>query len=1060
MKRCAHFYVALLVLLTLVSSADARRGNPSSGSSVDLQFYLVDSDDDHPKAPQFTFVDTVYNYGQWVRITGFANTDDASVAYTNSKFNFQISPATYSLFDGVISTNGTASLRVPGNVSFSWHSPMNRVLPLNNMVDTFAMFAPLWADWELRTAGDSTKIFARITNDSAYISYYNLALKGTNGNIRATFQIAISRADSSVTYQYRSFDGTYAGITAEEIIQRVATIGIQGVASVGTMYLHKGHYYATTAGSAMYAKDLHDGLAIKFFRIKNHLVSARAITFPTTERQELAQNNFTFSGAATNWTSDEEMVYYDFSVRNVSTGLTITTKYDSLITYSNLPSFYSGPTYQGLPCGEYQATLSVRMPKYGSDTWLHDNTVRRTFYVLSSSLNFPFYEQFNSGLSGCTWASIGAEVLPSDEVMYFPVAPRTGSDGALVMDRRDLAGKRYTNPFASDTLTSAPINMSGKQDVYLTFSYQRGLKGDESEAGSQKYTQHGPEMQVTQTSGGGGIVEHADTLLVEGLLASGSKWNPSAASWTVLHTITGGLDRTTNKVRVKLPSSVISDHFRLRFRLQSREHGSWIGYPHDDNDAWVIDGIQISSPKNGETEFEVTHIDLGNRYYTTVPRDVKFIRPRVTISNNGRNAGLGTFVVRLIIRDQLNREVYHKSQSFAFPNSFADTVITMQDWDIRGSQGGTFTARTYFEHNFSELYRANDTGLVQRSFSIHDVYALDDGQPDTVSTLTAAPLEWYYKFVPLTSDSLRGVDLYFLGPQSGTSWTMEFRRQGNLIGTRQFSVAPEGRGWMRKTFAPIYLPGDTIEIHVTQTLGNPIGGDASKGLIWTRSLDSTFTVFYPEIINQFALKDRAIYYGGQTTMNNGGVLLPMARLVYSGASQFLPVELVSFSGDRVGEDVELRWRTAKEENSRAFTIERFEDDSWSRVADVAAKNARQGAMYSTADAYAPASALRYRLIEHDLDGTSRVIGHVNVGALGESNTLTFDVYPNPAQHTINLRLNGAMPEKVSVRDMMGRVVMTAFGKSELDLVELSPGTYFVTVEANGQQMIRSFVIDR
>lgn len=1058
MKCCVHLCLFLLAFLTLTDPIQARRGNPASNSAPSTQMFLVDSDDDHPMTPQYRFVDTLFNPGQWNRVTGFANNDDASVAITNlANWNFQ-ALVTYPMFDGTISTNGTIALRFPQNAVISWHKTNNQPMPIVNLIDTFTILAPLWADWELRTTGDSTKIFYRVTADSFYVTYYNLALKGTEGQIRATFQVTVSK-DTTISYHYRSFDGVYAGLTAEQIIQRTATIAYQAKGYLGINYLNKGHYYAISAGSSMYAKDLHDGLAIRMFRMKNHLVNARTITFPTAERQELPVNNFTFAGAGANWQPGDYMVYYDFAVKNLSTNTTITTKADSMMTYEGFSSFYEGPTYQGLPCGEYQVTMTVRMPRFGTDTWVLDNVLRKNFYVLSNSLSFPFYEQFNEGLSGCTWANIGAEVKPAADVMFDPVAPRNGQDGALVLDRTDLTGFRYTEPFAGDTLTSAPINMAGKSDVYLNFSYQRGLKTDDREAGSQTKLKIGPDMQV-MNSGGAGVSEHADTLVIEGLLSTGARWNPAASSWIVLHTITGGLDRKTNKVRIKLPSSVISDHFRMRFRLKSRENGTLIGYPHEDNDSWVIDGIQLISPKSGETEFEISQVDLGVSYYTTVPRDVRFIRPKVTVSNNGRNAGLGAYLLRMIIHDQLNREVYHKSQSFVFPNSFTDTVITLQDWEIRGSQGGVFKVRTYFEQNYGEIYRANDTNFTTRAIQINDVYALDDGEADTVGSLVASPLEWYYKFVPLTSDSLRGMDLYFLGAQAATSWQLEFKRGGNVIGNRQFNSTPNVRGWLRSSFAPLYLPADTIQIHITQTVGSPIGGDGSRGLIWTKSLDPTFTVFYPEIINQFALKDENLYYGGTATQQNGGVLLPMARFVYSGAQQYLPVELVRFTAKRVGEGVDLAWRTAREENTRSFSVERLLNDEWQFVAEVGAKNSRLGSEYFSQDAFAPFSQTTYRLTEQDLDGTSRIIGHVNIGAIGEAEVLDLRVFPNPASSILSLRLSGAIPERIVVRDVVGREVLTGTGVSELDVTALSAGTYFVQVEANGQHLTRSFVIQR
>jgi hypothetical protein len=1065
MKRCVVTLLGLLALwsTSLIGNAEARRGNPVSNASPNLQYFVVDSDDDLGLKPQVMFVDTLVNHFQWTRVTGFTGTDDGAASIVSSTtWGFNVAGAAYTMLSGAVSTNGTISLQPNGqnntltHTAYSWSKPQNRTMPINNFIDTFAVIAPLWADWEFRTAGDSTKVYYRVIADSAYISFYNLALKGTEGQIRATFQVVFAK-DSSITFQYKSFDGTYAGRTAEEIIQQLATIGV-GSPTVGTNYLHKGLYYATSAGSAIYAKDLHDGLAVRFLRVHKHNLSARSIVFPASEGAELTSSNFTFNGIVNNWADDEFMAYFEFRVKNLTTGTTVTTKIDSIMSYSGFPMQYIGPTYQGLPCGAYEVTMTVSAPSLGPDTWTWDNRIVRRFYVLSPQ-SYPFYEQFNSGLPGCAWGNLNAGVLPAQEIMYEPVAPRTGTDGALVLDRVDFTGKRYIDKFSGDTIVSGPIDLTGKSNVSLTLSYQRGLKTDVIEGGVLSALRVGPEAAIS--AGTGGTPDVADSLVIEGLLSSGAKWNPAASAWVVLHTLTGGIDVRTNKVRLKLPSNMISDHFRLRFRLKSREHGTLLSLPKDDNDSWVIDGIEINSPGNGQTEFEVISSSLGNGDYTRVPRDVRFLKPTVRLGNNGQNIGLGSVGIRTIITDQLGREVYHKTQGFAFPQSYADTVIQMQAWDIKGSQGGVFSIKSYVESNFSEIYRANDTNTTTRSLIIGDAYAIDDNEPDTVGSLVRAPLEWYYGFVPVTDDSIRGVDLFFLEPQGATSWQMEFRRGSTLLGQRNFSVTPTERGWIRATFTPLALPYDPMRIHVTQTVGSGIGGDASKGLIFQTVSATTpsFKPLFPQIVDSFTFANSTPIYGGAATLANGGVLLPMMRLVFSGSLNFLPVELIRFAGSRNGDDVHLNWKTAAEENSRGFMIERQNGDEWMFVGDVNARNSKLGADYILEDKLAPLSELKYRLTSQDLDGTSRIIGHVTVGPNG-SNLVDLRVYPNPTVNMLNFSVNGAMPESVVLTDALGREVKSAFGVNELEVSDLSVGTYFLRVEANGQTFVRSVAITR
>jgi hypothetical protein len=241
-----------------VSNAMLRRGNPTQGnpgrSNPRYSFYIVDSDDDSPLAPSYNFVDT--SYGSWMRMTNWPNNDDACDtvprAYDSIDFLYFNSPTwilpppylvvpplgpSFETAGGWVSSNGTIGLSGPDS------SPVNVAFPsalVNN-----DLVAPLWADWEFRTSGDSSKVFVRVTSDSFYVSWYNLGLKGTNGQVRATFQVAFSNSDSSITFTYKSFDGSFGGVSAAALIQSVATIGLTDVNGDAAMYLHKGYYFAT-----------------------------------------------------------------------------------------------------------------------------------------------------------------------------------------------------------------------------------------------------------------------------------------------------------------------------------------------------------------------------------------------------------------------------------------------------------------------------------------------------------------------------------------------------------------------------------------------------------------------------------------------------------------------------------------------------------------------------------------------------------------------------------------------------------------------------------------------
>ena len=143
----------------------------------------------------------------------------------------------------------------------------------------------------------------------------------------------------------------------------------------------------------------------------------------------------------------------------------------------------------------------------------------------------------------------------------------------------------------------------------------------------------------------------------------------------------------------------------------------------------------------------------------------------------------------------------------------------------------------------------------------------------------------------------------------------------------------------------------------------------------------------------------------------------------------LPLTLTNFSGQRSGNDVNLKWTTATEQNTRDFEIQRATDGAtWSDVGQVAAAgNSTQPLDYQFTDAL-PAStapAWFYRLLMTDKDGQFTYSPILRIGADMPS-ALSLAAYPNPfgRQLTLSIESPEAGNALVSVTDMEGRVLLT------------------------------------
>lgn len=171
----------------------------------------------------------------------------------------------------------------------------------------------------------------------------------------------------------------------------------------------------------------------------------------------------------------------------------------------------------------------------------------------------------------------------------------------------------------------------------------------------------------------------------------------------------------------------------------------------------------------------------------------------------------------------------------------------------------------------------------------------------------------------------------------------------------------------------------------------------------------------------------------------------------------LPVELTDFEVVATKQDALVTWRTATEQNSSYFTVERSTTgSSFQAVKKISSYGTSQRThYYSFTDSGAGQlndDVVYYRLRQVDIDGTS-TYGPVR-GVRFSFATKAAVLYPNPSQHQTLLDLSGlaAGPYLVQVLELTGRVLQTyqtAAQTLSIDLTALPTGAYLVLVQGSG-----------
>lgn len=177
-------------------------------------------------------------------------------------------------------------------------------------------------------------------------------------------------------------------------------------------------------------------------------------------------------------------------------------------------------------------------------------------------------------------------------------------------------------------------------------------------------------------------------------------------------------------------------------------------------------------------------------------------------------------------------------------------------------------------------------------------------------------------------------------------------------------------------------------------------------------------------------------------------------------SPALPVELSSFSGRIIKNEVYLQWRTETEVNNYGFEIQRSVDKiSWSKIGFVQGHgNSNSPKDYSFTDKSLPDGTIYYRLKQEDLDGKFEYSNVINVNYKGAKDVVLYQNYPNPFNPTTKIEYLLPTSSRVSLKvyDILGREIVELKNNYEtagkysvnFDGTNLASGIYFYVLVAD------------
>lgn len=183
----------------------------------------------------------------------------------------------------------------------------------------------------------------------------------------------------------------------------------------------------------------------------------------------------------------------------------------------------------------------------------------------------------------------------------------------------------------------------------------------------------------------------------------------------------------------------------------------------------------------------------------------------------------------------------------------------------------------------------------------------------------------------------------------------------------------------------------------------------------------------------------------------------------------LPVELVAFNAYYNGNQVDISWITASEQNNDYFTVERSADGIHFHTVIITdgAGNSSSMIEYFEID-YQPLNGVSYyRLVQTDYDGISAASQPVAVRTYSQL-AGELSLFPNPTDGSFHLQITGFGDEEflVVVRDISGRehyskVFVTSTDR-HLEAIDpankLDAGTYIVTASSRNEFYSQKLVV--
>jgi hypothetical protein len=330
---------------------------------------------------------------------------------------------------------------------------------------------------------------------------------------------------------------------------------------------------------------------------------------------------------------------------------------------------------------------------------------------------------------------------------------------------------------------------------------------------------------------------------------------------------------------------------------------------------------------------------------------------------------------------------------------------------------------------------------------------------DSISNVVTTDINFLYNYLDnLSCDSSIGVGLgnnqiltpnvYCIGAASTLNDVLILDAQGNPDALFIFQI--DG-AFASTGLSQIILTNSAQPCNVFWQINGLVNLGANSFFLGTVVAAGAITM-----LNEAELEGRIFSIPGAINLNNNFINMPCSEV-------FLSKKNIQISSDCVDNKFAINWSGYFGENTSYFIVEKSNNNNeWQTIGRINVKKSNSIQTYRLIDYDSYNKSKYYRIIQHNIDRNTQIIGEIKNTPNCNSLDIDFQIFPNPTNSFFEIFINGddALIENITIFNIFGKEVFTTNNYNrKIDIKHLVNGCYSIQIKYNNTVAYSKLIIN-